>query len=1247
MRLARITLNGFKSFADKTAIEFAEPIVGIVGPNGCGKSNVVDAIKWVLGEQSAKTLRGGAMLDVIFNGTTARKPAGMASVSLHFDNPTREDGTRFLPIDAGEVVVTRQLYRDGTSEYLINKNKSRLRDIRELFYDTGIGANAYSIIEQGKVDAMLVSKPAERRVIFEEAAGITTFKQRKKESLRKLDRTEQNLLRCKDKLEEVQRRLRSVKVQAGRARTYQEYTARVTELRLSYVLQEYHELRTKAGELQAELAEAESNRRESMQQLAVAEEQRNAAEAERQRLVSRQRELENRRLQLQSQRDQAEQRKTFTLSNIDELNAQIGRDGKRRGELAERADQLQQQIEQNEASLEQLQADLDAAEGRIAAASTEQRARQHDLNEANNQLEDEKAGIVNLLRATADLTNQINSIDQQAKHLIGHRDQLTSRADELGGELERLLQGRDTHRAQLDQANALIERETAQLDEQKAAADELSSEQRKLTERLAEHKEQRSGLHSRWTTLDELERTQSGVDEAVKAVLARKATDEGEGAFGFVRGLLAELIDADVADATIVEAALGEYQQALVIDRLGDLQKSEVLADSLSGRVTFLAVDQMPAFAPGRHAGVGCTPIAQLITYEPTLGPLVWKLLGRTYVVETLDDAKRVRRSTPAGCRFVTKTGEVLEADGRVIVGPMHEAAGAGLISRRSELADLAERINELDYHINADQTELTLLSDRAAHYEKTQQDLRQAIYEASTAKVELTSKLEQVVASIQRIETEQPVISAEVEKIHRQLTEADSKRHEHTEQVAQLETESTESKARVETLEQQIAQYEAAAEAAQEAFTQARVDAGKLAEQVTAEQKQLRQLEIARADARRVRNELDQQVEHHRSRIADLERQTAEADEQIAVADEQVAGYDEELSTFQQQIDAAGRRVAEHNGAVTEHRRAAEQIDQRVHETQITQREIDVRIDGVRQRAHENLSLDVAEAYDTYEPDTETDWDAVKAEIDELTRKLDRLGNVNLDAIGELAELEGRESDLGDQVADIDKARGELIDLIEHLDNECRTRFQEAFETIRDHFAGNDGMFRKLFGGGRANINLIPDEEGNVDWLESGVEIIAKPPGKEPQSINLLSGGERTMVAVALLLSIFRSKPSPFCVLDEVDAALDEANVERFCNVIHGFLDQSHFIVITHHKRTMQAADTLYGVTMPERGVSRRVSVNFDDVNTDGSIKKKAAKPASEAQGDEDRDQPKEQSNRARLAAMLESDHPVEIKTD
>jgi chromosome segregation protein len=1314
MRLSKLTLCGFKSFADRTDIHFDMPVAAIVGPNGCGKSNVVDAIKWVLGELSAKSLRGSGMMDMIFNGAATRKPSGMASVTLTFDNPMDDAaGRRLLGVDFDKVAVTRQLYRDGSSEYLINGKRCRLRDIRELFLDTGIGVDAYSIIEQGKVAALVEAKADERREIFEEAAGISRFKARKKEAIRRLERTDQNLTVSRTRLEDLERRLRSVKMQAARARSYQEHATRLRELQLTYALADHHRLIGQLGAVNERLEQAEADRAAAARHLAQHEQAQADAEIERRSIEQQRQQTEHQRVQKQATRDQAQQRRQYALNTLDDIKRQIERDAHRLDELARRSEQLAGEHQQQSADAQRLQESLTAAQQRLEVAQEEYRKLQHELNEGRSRIEDEKAGIIGLMRRTSQLHNAINSAEAMARSLTNQADKLDQRSNHVTGELQRLLGQRDELSQRQAEAIGLIADEEAKFEQIKQQSSELDGEQRRLAQRLGAAKEQRSGLMSRRALLQEMQDRQEGVGEAVKAVLARRAVaaadgNQQPGAFSFVRGLLAELIEADVENAATVENALGDYQQALVIDRLADIcdqtsadgRGSETLK-ALAGRVSFLAADQFGE--PIRSESdlpplpVGLTRVIDLARFPAWLGPIAWRLLGRTLVVPHLESAMMLRAILPAGYRFVTQQGELLDADGRVIAGPTANASGAGLISRRSELRRLQDQIAGLDTAISDDQQSLAQLSDRATHLEQLAGQLRQSILQAKTVKVEVSSRLDHVQSQVANLQREQPVLAAEIEQVYRQLHEADARKKSHQDEATRLEQDSAARQSAVSELEKSIKAIEVEVESRREAVTSLRVETSKIAEQLQGTQRQLRQLDIARADVTRQHDLLEGQLQGHRDRIGDLERTAEESQQTAAAAEsalEELAGA---LKSIAERLSEADVAMEQIRAAVREHRAAVEGADRLIHESQVSKAELDVKLEAVRQRAVEQLSLDVVEAYAAkleewqrsqqpvlaepqpseaaseaiatlpnevaasdltpsadvtdltpsasaaelapseparVEPGSdepvsepvapmanpfELDWTTVETEIAELRRKLERLGTVNIDAIGEQDELEQQHGQLAAQVTDIEQAKLTLEQLIAQINEDSRKRFEDVFNQIRENFAGSDGMFRKLFGGGRADLFLQPDEQGNVDILESGISIIAKPPGKEPQSINLLSGGEKTMTAVAMLLSIFKAKPSPFCVLDEVDAALDDANVERFTNVIKGFLDRSHFIVITHHKRTMMAADVMYGITMQERGVSKRVAVKFDQVGADGRIAQEAieaedARAAAEA---------------------------------
>ena len=1223
MRLSKLTAHGFKSFADKTEIAFDTPITCIVGPNGCGKSNVVDAIKWVLGEQSAKSLRGGAMLDVIFNGSSVRKPSGMASVTLTFDN---QDRTLALNFDT--VTVTRQLYRDGSSEYLLNNQRCRLRDVRELFMDTGVGTDAYSIIEQGKVDVLLQSNPQQRRDIFEEAAGISKFKARKLEASRKLERTQQNLGLVRQRLEDAERRLRSVKIQATRARNYQEYAAQLRELQLEYTLAQYHRLQTQLIQINEQLAQTQADQDQAINRLQQHEQLLANAQREYEATQGQQRQVEHDCLAQQSLKEQAQQRLAFAQSALADCRRQIETDEHRRVDLANRTQQLLQELDESVSQTKQLEASQHTAANRLETLQDEHRRLSHQLNEKRSSLEDEKAGIVSLMRRTAQLHNEIQSIGVFEKSLVDTRQKLDERAGHVAQELERLLTSRDESQSKHTEAMTLLEAQNNQLQEHAGQASQLGQQQSQLTDRLAATKEQRTAMDSRRAVLQEMQDKQQGVSDPVKAVLARIDTARNNDSpqeketFGFVRGLLAQMIDTDPEQpdhARIVEAALGNYQQALVIDCLANIcdqndgDKNEAI-QALAGRVTFLPIDQYPKpyqptnVDPFTDQTADYPRPIDLIRCPDTIRPIVETLLGKSLVVPNLSTAARLRAQLPTGYRFVTAQYQLLETDGRVVAGPVNRGLDThtGLIGRRSELIRLQNHIAQLDQRIETDRQELATLDDKAAHIEKVCQALRDSIYEANTVRVEMSSRLDSLNGQIAQLEREQPVLAAETEQIHRQLHDADQQRKTHQDQADGLETDSTTRQQTIAELEAAIEQLQQQVEASHESVASIRVEAGKIAEQLEASRRNGRQIEIARADIERQHKTLEDQLGHHHDRIEELEQTAFDANKQTQQTDARLKELQVRQDLMQHRLDKSNTALKALRLELTQHQQATEGFDQQAHRLQVTQRELEVKAEAVAQNSQEQLSLDVVQAYEDYEPQ-ENDWSAVESQISQLRAKLDRLGTVNLDAIEEQDVLENTRTDLGQQIDDIETAKNQLEQLIRQINDDSRKRFEKTFEELREHFAGRDGLFRRLFGGGRADLVLVPDEQGHIDVLESGIDIIAKPPGKEPRSIQLLSGGEKTMTAVALLLSIFKTRPSPFCVLDEVDAALDESNIDRFTQVVRGFLDRSHFIIITHQKRTMQVADRMYGITMQERGVSKRVSVRFDQVGTDGKIAKEA----------------------------------------
>ena len=1349
MRLARLTLNGFKSFADRTEFSFDDPMTGIVGPNGCGKSNVVDAIKWVLGERSSKSLRGKEMIDVIFAGSAARKPSGMASVCLGFDNPilsdaqlaamrgvttaeftasleaTLEEGPaaaspteaaataepesaegvegtesisatestetestetestetiaceatgkipqladdeharprvelpainpddsdaespidrraaarRGLPIDADVVEVERRLYRDGKSEYRINGRRARLKDIRDLFLDTGIGADAYSIIEQGKVDAMLLASPQERRNIFEEAAGIARYKQRRIESQRKLEKAEQNLALTRQHLENTDRRLRMVKGQAAKARRFVELDEEYKALRVAVAFEQYDDLRTRIEGLTSRLSDLESVRREARMEVDELGIRREQAELERGEIESASRRADEDRIRAVHAHERANERKAAAERAVAEAlrQAEISRSKLKENEG---------RVSTCEASIRDLQEEVTTLETRVAeaeAALTEaSRARAaaaESASELASTVSQRRNAVAVADRQRAAAAAAYETDERRLKQLESTRSELVTKRDALDKEQANALSGREELVAQVDRLSVSVHGLEKDLADREAQAASAGDDRAVLISQISATEQVVARMDSRRQTLQELVDSRVGLGDATRAVLDAKERGEG---FSRVIAPLAEMIATGSDHAAMVEWALGESLRGLVIDAI-DALPDEALRGSLPGRVTFLPMARLGSSGPrsvldpssilgGRVQSARRMVRPSMALHDPLherIATLLDRLLEDTFVVPDLDSALLLAGGPLSGKRLVCRDGAVLEPDGRIVAGPIADASVGGVLQQRSELELLGRELATHMAELADLRAHLHSLDERAAGIERQAGETRRMLAEQQRELATTRSRSDRV--------------EAELAHLGRSLADLIERFEQHDERVASLHADRESQMQRLEALDKRLAdesaglealefEHAAVAKEAQQAGELAnshRVEVGKLHEMLRSSRRELAraqsdldQLARQRAESQQLLGELDSKLASERAVIAQAEQAAADS---LAQAQEHGALAQEASERLGEVRD---RVIAIHD-EMAARREHAETIERDWHALERSRRELEIRRETLEERAREDLSLDVELEYDdfrlTFAPgDIERiDPEAVQPRIEELRAEIRRLGNVNLDSIVEEQTLEERNDDLIRQVDDLDAARVQLTGLIDQLNNLSTQRFADSFAAIQQQFGGPDGMFRKLFGGGRAEVRLMPlvktidgpngPEKVStdvIDVLESGIEVIAKPPGKEPRQISQLSGGEKTLTAVALLLSIFRSKPSCFCVLDEVDAALDDANVERLARTIAQFTDLSHFIVITHNKRSMQAMDRLYGVTMQERGVSTRVTVKFDHVNEDGSLKPKA----------------------------------------
>lgn len=1272
MRLSKLILNGFKSFADTTEFTFDDDITGVVGPNGCGKSNVVDAIKWVLGERSSKSLRGKEMIDVIFAGSAGRSPSGMASVALGFDNPvidaeaelieidlsgveafeddeepdlsaearearleSRRAGRRrrALPVEADEVLVERRLYRDGTSHYLINGRRVRLRDIRELFLDTGIGADAYSIIEQGKVDAMLLASPQERRTIFEEAAGIARYKQRRIEATRKLDRTEANLTQAREQLESTERRLRLVKGQAVKARLFRELDAEHRALRAALAFDRYHDLRSRLDGLTSELTSIDSRRADAQRSVTETEQESREAESARHEAAEAVRRAEAERQAAEHDADRASQRRSMTLAAISEAEQALARDARELVDLEARAADLAEAQASNRETAGGHESALAEAERSVQAAGEARAGALDACAELRGVLNERRAAAAGIEREHAALLASVLGDERRIERIAESLTGIGGKLAKVRAEQDRLvLERQESERAEgeLSASVASAAAELADLDER---ASRLASGRGELAERIGELEQHQTRIGARRQTLAEMAESRVGFGEAVRRVLDQRASGAR---FAAVQGVLADAIETDREHAQAVEAALGPMLQALLVSTPGDVPGADDLT-ILDGRITFLPLSTFGPCAPHEPrrelvdtllAQGRIRSLRQAVRIRPGIAEpidrsgedLLDRLLGRTFLVESLDAAILLSAGVLArGARFVTRDGTVLETDGRVLAGPAEiDTGGGGLLQRRAELDDLTEQLAEIDAALASAGADLVSVDERAAELSVRRSEHRGALSGLERTLVQHRSRVERLSAELGRVATSVEAIESDRAQLEQELSglhEAVRSQRQRAESLGGLLREQLLSAG---ALEAEIAGHERAASAAAEQLTSARVEASALSEQLAGARREGARLAEELREVERRRREAQGHAERSRGVIDQHRIAMDEADAAMSEASSRASAVSVRIECLAADLDSAHSRCQELSQRLAAVRDEGQRVDRNWHSVEVARREVEMKREHAEERARDELGIDLACEYPEYHAliapgDVATvDQELGDQEAARLRGEIARLGSVNLDSIEEEAALEGRNEALVAQVADLDDARSRLASLIERLNEASRTRFEETFRTVGENFAGPNGMFRRLFGGGKAEVRLMPvvreiDGEkvqtDETDWLESGVEVIARPPGKEPRSISQLSGGEKTMTAVALLLSIFQSKPSCFCVLDEVDAALDDANVERYTEVVRSFTDRSHFIVITHNKRTMQAADRLYGVTMQERGVSKRVSVRVDDLLDDGTI--------------------------------------------
>src|SRR6476620_6808147 len=1179
MHLQSLELFGFKSFADKTIFNFHEGVTAIVGPNGCGKSNVCDAVRWVLGEQSAKSLRGGEMADVIFNGADSRKPLGFAEVSLNFTECGEE-----LGVEWHEVRVTRRIYRDGNSEYFLNKTGCRLKDIHSLFADTGVSRTAYSIMEQGKIDLLLSTRPEDRRSVFEEAARITKYKTQKKEALRKLEATEANLLRIGDIIKEVKRQIGSLQRQAGKARRYQALHADLRVLETHYSRKQLDALEADLAACQEEVGGLTESDNTTRAKIGSSE---NALGEERRRLDKIDVEIADSRTEVQR-----------LESEIAAHRSRIEFNRQRAEELAELTQRARREIAEAEKKRKQHAAEIEQTNHSIAEIERRLKEQEDELTELvslageiqKNRTE-RGTRFQELQLALSKSESRISTFEDELSGTKTRRESTRTQIEQLAKEIQTSTKAREKLVKQLEVSLKTHQREAIDIE---ASLDEKQQQLYEAEQDLAAVERTLAEKRSRLDVLRQLNEEGEGLAQGSQAVL--KGVDDPEKFRDAIAGSLVAHLDVDPKFIPAIEAALGRNLHAVVLKNADtDFEIIARLKKKKLGQAALL-IPQLTQ--PAQQSVRKILPEGALawatdkLVAPRSLELLIRQLLDNVVIFSDLQDALECKKHEPA-LAMATLTGEFVSAEG-IVFGGSSDGRAASLLERKAQIADLAKE-------------EVALAKQRESVCDKRDE---------AKAALEMASRLQREFGEVEhKIDN----LRSEKNALERQVAAAD-------ERVAQLKGE-------VQTTRDQLAKEQtklAAFEAAQKETT--------LREEELSEKRN--ELRLAIATERQRHENLIARREPMRARDAELVELITVRKADIEMYDQKLAAQVQESHESEGLIKnhAAEREQAEANAVKIAEQRATRvaaisdretelrtlrhslgELQDRRGQQQVRESQLQMKIENLAEHVSRSYHLDLRaftpdhaafektlstqmkrsekvegeSSFDQLRTGSATSGSSafvpsdVEKLIADLTRQLDNMGPVNLDAVHEYDELEERYKFLEGQNNDLTNSRRELLDVIARINSTTQKLFAETFTQVRINFGE---MFSEMFGGGRADLALLDEN----DPLNCGIEITAKPPGKQLQTVSLLSGGERTMTAVALLFAIYMVRPSPFCILDEMDAPLDENNINCFIRVLDRFVQQSQFIIITHNKRTIAKADVLYGVTMEERGVSKLVGVKL-----------------------------------------------------
>lgn len=1187
MYLKRIEIQGFKSFADKTVLDFEAGITSVVGPNGSGKSNIADAVRWVLGEQSVKTLRGSKMEDVIFAGTEHRKPMGFAEVSLVIDNSDNS-----LPVEYTEVTITRRVYRSGESEYMLNKTQCRLKDINELLLDTGLGKDGYSIIGQGRVDEILSTKSEDRRHIFEEASGIMKYKVRKLEAEKKLELTQQNLMRINDIISELENQIEPLKHQSEVARKYLDLRENLKELEVNVYIENIAKFKEKIKEYEEQYIIIRDNidlENKKLEDITVSNQQKSELlkVLEEKLNISRQEYYG-----IEGNLERCNSEIKLNEEKINNLTLNTSRIDNEVEEINQRVEELSKEEVSKQNKVEYLTARREEYSGKLSEYEKKMEELLSTLDENERHIEMLKSSIMDKLDILSDKKTQINNVK-------AHIENLRKRQNTIGNEIYQLTLDKDKENMKKEDLVENISKVSNIIKQSKTRLGELYIERSELDKTLEEQRKRQNTIKSdlqvkssRSKMLQDMERNLEGYAKSVKEILqaCNQSQELGKG----IHGALAQLITVEQKYETAVEMALGGALQNIVTSTEEDAKKAiEFLKKNKLGRATFLPIsavngryfDSNTASEIKKQEGF-CGVASDLITCDNAYKGIVLNLLGKVVVVENLDAGIKMARKFGYSFRIVTLEGDILNSGGSMS-GGSSDSKGSGILSRHREIAELKDELEKLkkeEIDVEKNINELISMLREVTTEISTEEE---SVKNNELVRVRDESHLAQVEENIRRSEAKIEMLKEEKNQVIRQETDTASELEKYVEELNLIENDITETKNIIAQHQERFKEDQSSRDSLHNDITDFKISVNSIIESLDSVKESLERIAGEKESLIRSIGRKNTEKAKNSEEITSLMEKNEGLRHLIKSYEEEKTGRTFEIDRITEERRIIEEELSDIINQITDINKNILLLQEEFNKIEVRKAKAESEMEAIQNRMWDEYELTYTNALELRK-DIGSIPQAQKT-INEIRNQIRDLGPVNVAAIDEYVKTKERFEFMSTQRNDMEQAKDKLHKVILEITTIMKQQFMEQFKLINENFGL---VFKELFEGGRAELILVDKE--NI--LESGIEIEVQPPGKKLQNMMLLSGGERAFTAIALLFSILRLRPTPFCIMDEIEAALDDANVYRFAQYVKRFTTQTQFIMVTHRKGTMEASEALYGVTMQEFGISRVVSMKLGE---------------------------------------------------